>query len=95
MNEGFLEGILRKVQEETLRYVMSLASLDEIIDLNVSLSFEEGVLNIDVQISLHEASLKNPNEIARKAAQYAIKLFDDVWREKFERGSSIENGKRN
>ncbi|MEM2214511.1 MAG: hypothetical protein QXQ20_07120 [Candidatus Nezhaarchaeales archaeon] len=94
MSEDFLEEVLRKVQEETLRYLMSLVRLEEIVDLNVSISFEEGVLNIDVQISLHEASLKNPSEIVRKVAQYAIKLFDEVWREKFERGPLIENGER-
>lgn len=94
MSDDFLEVVLRKVQEETLKYVMSLVRAEEIMDLNVSLSFEEGVLNVDVQVSLHEASLKNPSEIARKAVQHAIRLFDEAWREKLERGPSTENGER-
>lgn len=91
MND-FLETALRKVQEKTLKYLMSLVDFEEITDLNVSLSFEEGVLSVDVQVSLHEASLKNPSEIARKAAQYAIRLFDEVWRENLERSSHVEDG---
>lgn len=94
MNEDFLETVLRKVQEETLKYLMRLVSFEEIEDLNVTLSFEGGVLSVDVQVSLHEASLKDPSEITKKAAHYAIKLFDEVWRGKLERGSRVENGER-
>lgn len=94
MDEEFLEEVLKKVQEETLKYLMSLVSLEEVTDLNVSLSFEGGVLNVDIQVSLHEASLKNPNEIARKAVQYAIKLFDEMWRERFERNPRAEDDER-
>lgn len=94
MSENSLEAVLKKVQEETLKYVMSLVKFEEITDLNVSLSFEEGILNVDVQISLHEASLKDPSEVARNAAHYAIKLFDEVWRGKLERSPRSKNGER-
>lgn len=94
MNDSLLEAVLKKVQEETLKYVVSLVGFEEITDLNISLSFEGGVLNVDVQVSLHEASLKSPSEIARRAAQYAIRLFDEVWREKLERSPHVEDGER-
>ncbi|MDH5815848.1 MAG: hypothetical protein QE164_03520 [Candidatus Nezhaarchaeota archaeon] len=94
MNESLLEEVLKRVQEETLKYIMSLVRFEEITDLNISLTFEEGILNVDVQVSLHEASLKSPSEIARKAVQYAIKLFDEEWRGKLERGTLFKNGEK-
>ncbi len=80
-----VEEMLKKVQESAIRYLTDLVLPEELIDANVSLSFENGVLSVEVEVSLHEASLKKPNEIARQVAQYAINLFDGMWREALER----------
>ena len=90
MKENYLDDILRRVQEETLDYIMKLVKFEELIDVNISLSFEGGTLNVDVQVLLHEASTKNPTEIARKAAQYAIDVFDKLWRKKHEDNEHVE-----
>ncbi len=90
MKENHLDDILRRVQEETLYYMMKLVKFEELIDVNISLSFEGGTLNIDIQVLLHEASTKNPTEITRKAAQYAIDVFDKLWRKKHENNEHVE-----
>ncbi|MHC1629117.1 MAG: hypothetical protein ACXQTI_09860 [Candidatus Nezhaarchaeales archaeon] len=84
MTKSDLDNALRKVQEKTLDYIMNLVKPEELIDVNISLSFEEGTLNVDIQILLHEASTKNPTEIARRAAQYAVNVFDELWRKDHE-----------
>jgi len=81
-----VEEMLKRAQEAAINYLFSLVQSEELIDANVSLSFEDGVLNVEVEVSLHEASLKKPNEIARQVAQYVVDLFDDMWREALERG---------
>lgn len=76
-----VEEVLKKVQEAAINYLVELVRPEELIDANVSLSFENDVLNVEVEVSLHEASLKKPNEIAKQVAQYALNLFDNLWGE--------------
>jgi len=45
-------------------------------------------------VSLHEASLKRPSEIARQVARYVVDLFDGMWREALERDPPSKDGKR-
>ncbi len=78
MKVAVVEKVLREIQEKTLEYIMRMVRPEELIDVNLSLSFEGETLNIDVQVSLHEASTKNPVEIARKAAQHAMEVFEEV-----------------
>jgi len=89
MRGDHLDDILKKVQERTLDYIMKLVKPEELIDINISLSFENETLNVDVQISLHEASTKNPTEIARRAAQHAIEFFDELWRREHENNEHV------
>jgi hypothetical protein len=89
-----LEEVLKKVQEVAISYLMKLVRPEELVDANVSLSFESDFLNVEVEVSLHEASLKKPNEIAKQVAQYALDLFDSIWRGVLERGPLNKDGKR-
>jgi hypothetical protein len=89
-----VEEVLKKVQEAAINYLMELVRPEELIDANVSLSFENDVLNVEVEVSLHEASLKKPNEIAKQVAQYALNLFDNLWGGVLERGPVDKNDKR-
>jgi len=89
-----VEEVLKRVQEAAIKHLMSLLQPEELIDANVSLSFENSVLNVEVEVHLHEASPKKSNEIARQVAQYVIDLFDSMWREVLERGPLSKDGKR-
>ncbi|MCS7140041.1 MAG: DUF3194 domain-containing protein [Candidatus Nezhaarchaeota archaeon] len=84
MERDSLETILKMVQEKALSYAMKIVSPKELVDINIMLFFSEGNLTVDVQLSLHEASMKDPNEVARKIAQYVIDVFDRLWRESCE-----------
>jgi len=89
-----IEEMLKRVQEAAINYLVGLVRPEELIDANVSLSFENGVLNVEVEVSLHEASIKRPSEIARQVARYVIDLFDAMWREALERDPLSKDGKR-
>jgi len=89
-----VEEVLKKVQEAAINYLTGLIQPKELIDACVSLSFEDGVLNVEVEVSLHETSLKKPTEIAKQVAQYALDLFDNIWREGLEGGSLNKDGKK-
>jgi len=89
-----VEEMLRRVHEAAIKHLMSLLRPEELIDANVSLSFESGALNVEVEVHLHEASLKRPNEIARQVTQYVIDLFDSMWRGALERGTPNKDDKR-
>ncbi|RLF22443.1 MAG: hypothetical protein DRJ68_01440 [Thermoprotei archaeon] len=74
-----IEEALRRVQEEVIAYITKLVPPEELLDVNVSLQFDQGVLDVDVEVRLHEASFRNPVPIARRAVEYAIKLFESLW----------------
>jgi hypothetical protein len=94
MEMSNVEEALKRVQGATISYLMELVQPEELVDVNVSLSFENGVLNVEVEASLHKASLKEPNEIAKRVAQYALDLFDSMWGKALERDTIDKNGKR-
>jgi hypothetical protein len=89
-----IEETLKRVQEAAINYLIGLVRPEELIDANVSLSFDNGILNVEVEVSLHEASLKRPSEIARQVARYVVDLFDGMWREALERDPLSKDGKR-
>jgi len=75
------DEVVRTAAEAAEEVVFSRFSRSDVEDLDVTVTFEDGILEVDVYLNVPDPGLKDPDRVADDAALAAQSAVDELFAE--------------